>query len=267
MKRYKKKVFILIGLLILTAFTVLAALPTNNQDNSMAIRQRKAEESQMPIADFALPEPADPKERGLRKARGSRDNNRGEKPIAELPPGEEELPLISHWWWGLPALPARLSEAIVVGEVVDARAYLSSDKTGVYSEFTVRVDEAFKNESSVQLVVGSEVVAERRGGVVRFPSGRLQRYSTLQQGMPIAGSRYLFFLKFNRNGEDFSILTGYELKGGRVLPLDGYGSKGEHVIPSFAAFEGMDETAFLKTVCDAICNSSTDSPEKAKRNP
>jgi hypothetical protein len=246
--------------------TASAALPNRNQNTSSVIGSRKADEGQMPIADFVLPESADPKERTLRLARGTRQNNRGEKPIAELPLGEEELPLLNHWWWSLPALPTRLSEAIVVGEVVNARAYLSSDKTGVYSEFTVRIDEALKNESSVQLVVGSEVAAERRGGVVRFPSGRLQGYSTLQQGMPIVGSKYLFFLKFNRNGEDFSILTGYELKGGRVLPLDGYGSKGEQVIPSFAAFEGMDETAFLKAVCDAIYNSSTESPKKAKRN-
>jgi hypothetical protein len=81
--------------------------------------------------------------------------------------------------------------------------------------------------------------------------------------MPATGSKYVFFLKCNGSGQDFSILTGYELKGGRVFPLDGYDSKGEHVISAFTAFEGMDETAFLKTVWDGISNPSPVSAGKA----
>jgi hypothetical protein len=156
-----------------------------------------------------------------------------------------------------------MSDAVVVGEVVNARGYLSSDKTGVYSEFTVRINEVLKNESSVALLFGSEAIAERWGGIVRFPSGRLQRFATAEQSMPATGSKYVFFLKCNGSGQDFSILTGYELKGGRVFPLDGYDSKGEHVISAFTAFEGMDETAFLKTVWDGISNPSPVSAGKA----
>ena len=265
LKSHEKSFFVLFGLLVLATATTLEALPFRNQETSTSIGQRKGEEDEMPVADFVLQEPIDPQERALRQARGSR-YNRGQEPIAELALGTEPLPLNNHWWWGLPALPASKSEAILVGAVVGAQAYLSSDKSGIYSEFRININEVLKNESNAMLVSGGEVIAERLGGIVRFPSGRRQRYSTAQQGMPIVGRKYLFFLKCNGSGKDFSLLTGYELRDGRVLPLDGYGSKGEHAIPSFTKFEGMDEANFFKAVSDAISNPSQDLFEKGKRN-
>jgi hypothetical protein len=50
------------------------------------------------------------------------------------------------------------------------------------------------------------------------------------------------------SGQDFSILTAYELSNGRVLPLEGHDAKGETVVSSFAAFEGIEENAFMKFV-------------------
>lgn len=246
--------------------TALAALPRRNQQDQRTIERREGHEDQMPIADFALPEPTNRKERALRRARGSRYNKREAEPIAELAPGTEVLPLNSHWWWGLRALPASTSDVVVVGDVVDARAYLSGDKTGIYSEFTIRAADVLKNDGSVAFEVGGEIVAERRGGVVRFPSGRLQRYATAQQGMPQVGRRYLLFLASNSSGQDFALVTAYELSDGRVLPIDGYGNNREHVIPSFTVFEGMDEATFLKLVSDAISNPSEDPSEKGKGN-
>jgi hypothetical protein len=42
------------------------------------------------------------------------------------------------------ALPTHISNAVVIGEVTDAKAYLSEDRTSVYSEFTIRVGEVLK---------------------------------------------------------------------------------------------------------------------------
>jgi hypothetical protein len=265
-KSNHKSIFILFGLLILATATALAALPLRNQKSSTVIGPQKNDDSQMPVADFGLADPADPKERALRQARGNRYSKGGAQPIAELMSGEEVLPLNSHWWWGLPALPANQSDAIVTGEIVGAKAYISNDKTEVYSEFEVRVSEVLRNERSLPLAFGSEVAIDRLGGVVRFPSGRLQRYRIAHQAMPVSGRRYLFFLEFNESGQSFSLLTAYEFKDGRVLPLDGYGERGEPTVTSFTAFEGMDETTFLKAVSEAMTNRSPNPSERATKN-
>lgn len=146
----------------------------------------------------------------------------------------------------------------MVGEVLSSQAYLSSDKTGVYSEFRIEISEVLKNASGATLISHSEVIATREGGIVRFPSGRQQRYTTAQQGMPMVGRRYVFFLRCNVSGQDFSLLTAYELRNDRVLPIDGYGDKGEPRLISFTKFEGMDETVFLKAVADAISKPPKD---------
>src|SRR2546421_3236661 len=233
---YKKTICVFFVPFVLAVATVLAALPNKSQGGSSPTGQQKTDEKLMPVAEFAAPQPTDPQERALRQARSNRYNKPGGKPITELPPGVEELPLNAHWWWGLPALPASMSNTILVGEVISAEAYLSSDKTGVYSEFTVCINEVLKNDTGTPLVSDSKIVAERSGGAVRFPSGRIQHYSIAKQGIPLIGRRYVFFLKYNGSGQDFFILTGYELRNGQVFPLDGYDNKGKSVVSSFTAF-------------------------------
>jgi hypothetical protein len=122
------------------------------------------------------------------------------------------------------ALPVTQSDVILVGEVTDAKAYLSNDRVGIYSEFAIRADEVLKNGSPLLITPTGSVVLEREGGRVRFPSGSVQRYAIANQGMPQVGKRYLLFLKSIEDDQDFSIITGYELNTGRVSPLDGKGT-------------------------------------------
>src|SRR6185369_16570480 len=71
-----------------------------NQKPCTEDERQKTSDGEMPVADLVLADPTDPKQRALRQeARGSRYGNRGAQPIAELTPGEEVLPLNSHWWW------------------------------------------------------------------------------------------------------------------------------------------------------------------------
>ena len=69
--------------------------------------------------------------------------------------------------------------------------------------------------------------------------------------MPHVGRQYLFFLK--RVGEDhyYHILTGYELRGGSVSPLDGAKHTGGGK-KQFDAYEDENETAFLTKVHDKV---------------
>ena len=135
----------------------------------------------------------------------------------------------------LPALPFAKSSAVIVGQITDAKAYLSNDKTGVYSVFTVQVHEVIKNSSQLSLSTGSSIDVERDGGRVRFPNGRTLIY--VATNMPQVGLRYVLFLTNAQSQSDFQILTGYELREGKVYPLDD--------LPNLHTYENADETTFL----------------------
>jgi hypothetical protein len=71
------------------------------------------------------------------------------------------------------------------------------------------------------------------------------RYIVDGLGIPKVNHRYLLFLKPLVDG-DFSIVTGYQLLDGRVVPLDVTG-----VVP-FAQYKDSDEPTFLSEVRNAI---------------
>jgi len=151
------------------------------------------------------------------------------------------------------ALPVLESDAVVIGEVVGSEAYLSNDRTSVYSEFTIQVGDLLKNTSRQDINIGSLLTAERDGGGVRFESGKVLRRGRVHETMPVVGQRYLLFLERDNEAESFSIITGYELRDGRVFPLDGVnvaeaGSK----LPQVAVYEGVQDAAFLNEIRIAL---------------
>lgn len=174
---------------------------------------------------------------------------RQDKPIDELPGNVEPLPMSSHMWAGLPALPVAQSDAVVLGEVTDRRASLTEDRTGVFSEFSVRLDTVFKDAQGLP-VPGGMVEVSRPGGAVRFASGKVQRYTFSKLGYPKQGGQYVLFLKRDEEG-DFSILTGYELRNDKVLPLDGGGADPQGEL-QFAVYRGASREAFLGELKKAV---------------
>lgn len=213
------------------------------------------DEEQWPVTDYAAAEPADPAKRAKRRARGARHD----KADRVREPGNEpgvvyKTAVINDWEVGLPALPTQQSDAVVVGEVTSAQAFLSNDKSGVYSEFDIHVGEVLKNDPASPINGGESITAERLGGRVKFPSGRVLPVVITGQGMPRAGRKYLLFLKRLGAEGDYHVLTGYELRGGRVSPLDGAKPAGGGSPWKFDAYEGREEAAFLKAVRDALAN-------------
>jgi len=55
--------------------------------------------------------------------------------------------------------------------------------------------------------------------------------------MPQVGLRYVLFLTNGQGEKDLTILTGYELREGKVFPLDD--------LPNLRVYENADETTFL----------------------
>jgi len=223
-----------------------------SQDKSAQERQTPTEfESQFPVADYNAPEEADPEKRAKRKTKNSRydnskfvsrDSEHGVSQhviVAELPP--------------LPAIPAKESDVIVVGEVIQARAFVSNDKTSVYSEFAVRIEELLKNNTSNGLSESNEIAIDRKGGFVRFPNGNKVLHRIQGQFMPRIGKRYVFFLTKTDQSPNYRILTGHELNANGISPLD------RRV--QFEGYKNVDATSFLKAVRDEIAQLQQSNPK------
>jgi hypothetical protein len=207
-------------------FVVVMAAIIISPVKSQEQKPRPFDENRFPIADYAAPEPSDPAERSKRQARGKRYD----KSHWNIYPNSQSSVARTHALdFNLPALPFARSSAVIVGQITDAKAYLSNDKTGVYSVFSVQVDEVIKNSSQLSLATGSLIEVERDGGRVRFPNGRTLIY--VATNMPQVGLRYVLFLT------NAQILTGYELREGKVYPLDD--------LPNLHTYENADETTFL----------------------
>jgi hypothetical protein len=148
------------------------------------------------------------------------------------------------WPLHFPALPVSQSDAVIVGQVFDAKAYLSTDKTSIYSEFWVTIESVLKNSDKHPIDGGSQLALERMGGRVQYPSGEVSSFLVAGFGVPRVGSRYVFFLKRNPQDEGYTIVTGYELRLGHVYPLDATTSSET----DFSVYNNFDETQFLKNL-------------------
>ena len=225
----------------------LTAKVLRQQDQTQAGKQPTAKElddAAAPIVDLTESSgtPADEKRRQKNKRF---DNSLAES--IEANPTSEEINIASA---GLVSdMPTDLSDLIVEGHVKDSGAFLSEDKTGIYSEFCVQVSEVIK--SSAPVSKGDVITAERFGGRVRFPSGQIARYRVAGQGAPMKEAKYLFFLKRMADG-GYRILTAYELRGNKVFALDGPRSnvngKGSS---QFDRHNGKDAQEFRKEVSAA----------------
>jgi sRNA-binding protein len=221
------------GIILPLVFAMAAITsPGKIQEQHRSHESRPFDENRFPIADYAAPEPSDPLERSERQARGKKYD----KSQWNIYPNAQSSMARTHVLDpNLPALPLARSSAVIVGQITGAKAYLSNDKTGVYSVFTVQVHEAIKNSSQVSLLTGSLIEVERDGGRVRFPNGRTLIF--VATNMPQVGLRYVLFLTNAQSQSDFQILTGYELREGKVYPLDD--------LPNLDTYENADEATFL----------------------
>ena len=240
----RKFTIILVLLFVLTA---AKSIVTFTKSASQSAKKEQHETNadyrlQFPVVDYEAPEPATADERAARRAKGARHD--GRKLVSK-----DSSPRISEsatFYEGpqQQPVPSDQSTIIIVGTVLDARAFLSNDKENVYSEFTFSIDEVLKKQLPDSIVVSNTIVGNREGGIVRYINGHERLYRVLGQGVPVLGKHYLVFLKAAPNGCDYDILTAYELRESDVLPID-YSKQ-------FEQYKGFDKTTFLKAVRDAL---------------
>lgn len=232
MQKYKIFSVALVVVVVLTTLTVISSpkaqiSPTQHQP----VRdQRKKEINHFPIANYSAEASADE----MRRSR-SEKRNKSDWSVHPTASGDSTV-VVDRMDLSLPAFPTEKATAIVLGTVTDARGYLSNDKTGVYSSFTIHIEDVLKNPG--KLTIGSVIEGEREGGRVQFPSGRIRLYMIAEQDMPRVGSRYVFFLDNGDNELVFQILTGYEIKDSSILPLD--------ELPRASAYKNSAAPKFLE---------------------
>ena len=235
----------------------------DDQNNRLEkIQQLQKIQQDVPIADYNEPLPANTEEK-IKRTKKNRARN-----LKEEQPGEAKRFMLTEQRessYGYtpshapvqPALPAKRSDAIIVGEVVNGEAHLSEDKVSIYSEFVVRNLGVLKNITPESFSSERPIIVSREGGGVRFPSGKVIFYLNTDKPMPQIGKRYLFFLKYS-DETGFSIITAYELTQGRVSPLDGLMRNGT-IVRQYAgqqSLRGAPEADFLNQVKEAIANNS-----------
>jgi hypothetical protein len=242
--------------------------PTNNlQETSQppvnsAYQNQKFNVGQLPIADYNGVLPTNLHERKIRE---KRNKLRNIKLGAETGVFDAKRFMITEQrdssYGGFPthaspepAIPAATSTTIVIGEITNSQAFLSEDKVSIYSEFDVKVDEILKNESAESLEVGNKIAVSRGGGAVRMPSGRIIQHLFGGKPMPYIGKKYVFFLKYNAETEEYPLVTAYQIRDGQIFPLDGIDINWTPVyeLASHQTYKGSSEAEFINQVQKAI---------------
>lgn len=210
---------VVLAVLVTIVFSLGNIVTINSQTQTTQQQSKSANKEineAMPIVDFA---DANLNIDQSRINKNAKYDNSGFV-VSEPPPDAGEAIRFPGENSVLSDMPVETSDLIIEGQVNDSKAFLSNDKTGVYSEFTVAVSIVLKNNEANSIKEGETITAERFGGRFRYPSDKIMPYKMSGQGLPSANAKYLFFLAKTVEN-NYRILTAYELKNGKVSALDG----------------------------------------------
>jgi hypothetical protein len=144
-----------------------------------------------------------------------------------------------------PPFPINDSSLILSGEIVSIRTYLSNDRSGVYTEFTIKPDEVLQDNEKLGQ---KEIRADREGGVVIYPIGQRILYQSSTLALPELNGRYLFFLAKKGESPNYEILASYDIGEQQVYRLELVGESGNKP-------EETSRSRFLEVVRNKIAQS------------
>jgi len=258
------KVGLLFLIIIVITTTTITIIHSQQKQSSTSLKKTINDED-VPITNFNKSLPTEAKEKDKRQKKNKRGNlelgaKTGVFDAKRFMLTEER----QSGYGGFethapvePAIPAAKSDVVITGEITKAEAFLSEDKVSIYSEFTVKIDSIHKNSTSEDINIGDSIVIYRGGGGVRFPSGKIIKKVFEGKPMPQVGSKYVLFLKYGAEENDYPLITAYELKNGKIIPLDGLDRDGKVIyqLTSHQSYKGASETDFLNLVQFAISTS------------
>jgi hypothetical protein len=204
-----------------------------NHDKSLKPSRYSAALPRGEFQDNQIELAPDQERRQLRESRYKGEYPEIKDPADSNPtgPAKETTYVIKDYVGQIDPLPVSRSAAVVIGTILSGKAFVSKDRTYVYSDFQVRVDQVLKQDAAANLVVGGQIVVSRGGGTIHFPSGHIKDYINHGEGMPAIGTQYLFFLvKPDIPEPEYEVIIGgaYELRNGKVHPLDDFNMEFEN---------------------------------------
>lgn len=203
-------------------------------------------------------ESSNAKERELRRAKNRRYDAGGIDLTVELP--KNSAIFFEHIWPAVRFIPAEDSAVVVVGRVIKVQPYLSDDRSRIYTEMTISVDDFLKRNEQSGVTTNKTVMIDRLGGALELKTGRIVRDDTQidNLGNLKLGRRYVIFAQAINEGNDLSLIKSYELIDGKVFTNN---SRASRLISTVAGVPSTweDEGVFVKAVREAA-GPNSDSP-------
>jgi hypothetical protein len=229
------------GLASIVVFVTMAELNRAQEvapDSGVRETNREVFFAKFALVDYYAPLPENPDELEQRRIKNRRYDN--ENWVLADPDPETDYAKRSIAVRSLPTFPNEESDLVVIGRATAVSAHLSNDKTGIYSEYKIRIEQVLKDDLSRNLAPGSVITIDRAGGAVRYPGGHRVAYLLAEKKLPTVGASYALFLRDDKLSKNFEVVTLYELKVNSVAPLDtGF---------TFEEVRGMTKDDFLQSV-------------------
>jgi hypothetical protein len=220
------------------------------KDDSTALDAQKDQD-----AIDEVSETSDPNERARRDEKRRR-YNKGGTDLTTMDPNQSVS--VNVCGPAKPFLPTVYTPVIVLGTVVSAQPYLTEDRSSIYTEYSVRVEEFLKKDGLPLQKAGELLVVDRPGGKLRLKSGKVIRYSW--SGSNIArplkpGERCVLFLERIHDGFDIRLGPAFLLREGKAYYL--WESEGhDKLVGTVSGIQSelSNEEPFLELVRKAIAN-------------
>ena len=161
---------------------------------------------------------------------------------------------------GLPLVPLQETSIAFTGQVSRIQPYLSADRTHIYTEIAIRIEEIFKSPADYKLPRDKTIIVTQIGGTLRIRSGQVVHDGTRIDflGKMAAGGRYMVFARKIHANKDVTLVRAYELRDGQVYKLTDDGTPSTIPVSSIPgiANTSSEEKAFLQSVSKAAAGGA-----------
>jgi len=143
-------------------------------------------------------------------------------------------------------MPFSSSDSVVVGTIIAAQPFLSTDHKMIYTELSVEIASIVKPLPGATISQSTVTLIEQGGSLI-LPSGRVVTIEFRNGGVQLeVGHRYALFLANIATAGCFRVVKAWALNQGKAWATSP--DDLELVRKQQSLYNGMDEAAFLKAL-------------------